>query len=106
MPLTSSAGRITGGARPGPDNRSGERGDQLAAGLLAPPARLGTDAAVLMHRGMLLTAVTARLAGCRTGLEESPREVGVVTGVARKRRAGRRADVRAIEIGADALGEI
>ena len=52
------------------------------AGVLAPEARLGTDATVLVHGRVLLALVRASLAGGRARLEERPGDVGVVTGVA------------------------
>src|SRR5690606_3484942 len=55
-----------------------EGADQVAAGLLAASARLGADAAVLMHGGVLTAGVTARPAGRGTGLEHGTRQVAVV----------------------------
>src|SRR5665648_640434 len=49
---------------------SGEGGDEVPAGLLAVPARLGADAAVVVHPGVLLALVTAGLARGGAGLQD------------------------------------
>src|SRR5262245_41714149 len=68
----------------GPDHgrrRAGrllQDGQELPAGLLAPPAGLGTDAAVLVHVGMPLALVAAALAAGHAGLQQGPGDAGVV----------------------------
>jgi hypothetical protein len=52
------------------------------AGVLAPPARLGADPAVLMHLGVLLALLRARRAGLSARLQHCARDVGVVALVA------------------------
>src|SRR5680860_1850396 len=85
---------------------SGEGGDEVPAGLLAVPARLGADAAVVVHPGVLLALVTAGLARGGAGLQDGAGEVGVVTGVPGEHPPGGVAHIRAVQVGADARGQL
>src|SRR5699024_338237 len=91
-----------GTARP----RSADGREELGAGGLAVPARLGADAAVLVHARVLLALITTRPAGGDAGLEVGPGDVGVVTGVAGQDPRRGRAAVGAVEVGPDALAQV
>ena len=96
-----SGGRCLASSQP-----SAEGSDHVAARLLAPAARLGAHLAVLARRGVLLALGRARPAGGGARLKERAGEVGVVAGVAGQGTAGGGAMVAAVEVGADALGEL
>lgn len=53
-------------------------------GLLAAPARLGADPAVLVHLGVALAPVTAALAPLGAGLQHRRGQIGVIAGVTGK----------------------
>src|SRR3954451_17726192 len=88
------------------DSRSAEGAEQIAASLLAAAADLGADPAVLVHVGVPLALVAARLARGGARLEDHAGDVRVVTGVPRQHPSGRLAHVGAVEARADALPEI
>jgi len=60
---------------------------------------------MLVHSGVLFTLITAGLARGPAGLKDGTREVRVVSGVAGKHVAGGSADVSAVQVGTDALGQ-
>ena len=86
---------------------SGDRLEQFLAGLLAAAALLGARAAVL-HAvlGVLLALVAAAAARGDARLQHRAGQVGVVLGLPADDALGRRADVSAVEIQADALGQL
>src|SRR4051812_43872422 len=106
--LCTANGQGMARAAPAPSWRAGsaEAGEQLSACGLAAPAGLGTDPAVLVHRGVACALVAARLAGGGAGLEHRAGEVGVVAGVPGQHPEGGVADVGAVGAGADALGQL
>lgn len=55
--------------------------EEFIAGLLAAPARLGADPAVLVHACMLFAVIAAGLTDPGAGLEHGAGDVGVVAGV-------------------------
>ena len=69
---------------------------ELLAGLLADPA-------VLVHPGMPLALIAAAPADGYAGLQQRPRDVGVVLGLAARYRCGGRADIGAVQAQPDAL---
>lgn len=79
---------------------------QFVAGVFAAAARLGTDAAVFVHIGVAFTFIGAPFAGCRAGCQYGLGDMGVIPGVTGKDVSGGGADVRAVQIGADALGQL
>src|SRR5699024_10350330 len=117
-PSSPSADRTPQRQRRGsPDHRSGlplraeaaasaDRGQQLGAGLLAATASLGADLAVLVHARMLLALLGAGLARRLTGLEQCTVEGIVLARLTGQDSAGRLADVGAILVQADALGQL
>lgn len=83
-----------------------EAAQQMVACLLTAAARLGADAAVVVHASVALALVTAGLAGRDASLKDSFGEVRLVPGVPGQHRAGGRSDVEAVEVGADAPGQL
>jgi hypothetical protein len=78
----------------------------LAAGLLARAARRGTDTAMFMHVGVGLTFLTARPARCGTSFEAGPKHFDIAAGAARGHGARCSADVGAVEIETNTLGQV
>lgn len=78
----------------------------VAAGLRAPHAGIGADAAVFVHLGMLAAFLPAGFAGRGTGLEDRAdhRDVRTRAPACDGSRGG--ADVGAIEVEADALPKL
>ena len=74
------------------------------AGLLAAPAGVGADEAMLMMAGVELAFVATQVTDRRTGFERRDDRAGVGA-AARRDRAGRGADIGAIEVEPDALAE-
>jgi hypothetical protein len=85
---------------------SAEGCEEFIAGCLAAPARLGADPAVLVHACVLFAFIAAGLAYGGAGLEHGAGDVGVIAGVAGEDAASCGADVRAVEVGADAFGQL
>ena len=85
---------------------SAERAEQVAAGLLAAPAHLGADPAVLVHVRVPLALVAAGLASGGARLEHCTCDVRVVGGVPREHPPGGPAHVGAVEARADALTQV
>ncbi|HVD52664.1 MAG TPA: hypothetical protein VNC13_00645 [Propionibacteriaceae bacterium] len=85
---------------------SAETAQQVGAGLLATAAGFGADAAMLMHAGVGFAFCGAACAGDTAGLQEGSGDVGVVAGVPGQHRAGRGADVSAVQVGPDALRQL
>jgi hypothetical protein len=77
----------------------------LLAGLHAAAAGVGANAAVLMHTGVLLALVRAKPARRGTGMEHAADHFVVRSGPARGNSAGDVANISAIEIDPDALGQ-
>src|SRR4029453_2262857 len=85
---------------------SAKTAQQVDAGLLATAAGFGADAAMLMHAGVGFAFCGAACAGDTAGLQEGSGDVGVVAGVPGQHRAGRAADVGAVQVGPDALRQL
>ncbi|CCQ47529.1 putative uncharacterized domain protein [Pseudarthrobacter siccitolerans] len=83
-----------------------ERGQKFLAGRFAAAAGLGADPAVIVHSGVPFALVTTCFAGSTTGLQNGAGEVGVIAGMPGQDVAGCYADVGAVEVGADALGQV
>jgi hypothetical protein len=83
-----------------------ERGQERSAGFLAAAARVGADLAVLVHLGVLGALGSACCARSQARFDGRANNVGVAAGVPGKDPAGSRADVGAVEVGADARGEV
>jgi hypothetical protein len=76
--------------------------EQVPTGLLATPADLGADAAVLMVGRVLLALLTARLAGRCAGLNRRTENVEIRLGLPDEDAAGGVADVGAVQTEANA----
>jgi hypothetical protein len=70
---------------------------ELPAGLLAAPAGLGADPAVLVHPGVLLALIAAAPADGRAGLQQRPGDIGVVVCLAAGDLRGGGAETPVIE---------
>jgi hypothetical protein len=98
------------GARPPPGPRPGGSGPgelraELLARLLAPPAFLRADAAVLMVVCVALALVGARTARRQAGLQRVELRGGMGIGLAGEDACGAGARVRAVEAQTDAADE-
>ena len=74
--------------------------------MLAALASLGTDPAMFMHVRVVLAFIAACLAYRGASVEHCAGDVGVVTGMAGEDVSRRGADVRAVQICADAFGQL
>jgi hypothetical protein len=81
-------------------------GEQLLTRLLATPARLGADPAVLVHLGMRRALVSAAPADGDARLEQRPGDVGVVLGLPAHHPDRRRADIGTVKVEPDALDQV
>jgi hypothetical protein len=84
-------------------------GQELAAGLLAAPAGLPADPAVLVHPGVPLALVAAAFADGHAGLQQRPGDVGVVGRLSACHSDGGGADIGAVQAQPDArdhLGQV
>jgi hypothetical protein len=79
---------------------------ELTAGLLAAPAGLGANAAVLVNLGMPLALVATALACGHAGFQQRPEDVGVVIRLAARDPDGGGADVGAVQAQPDALNHL
>jgi hypothetical protein len=76
-------------------------GKQTATRLLTLPARLSTDAAMLMHIGMSFALVATKLTGDGARFQLSAKKMPVRGGLARKEPAGSGTHIGAVQIQAD-----
>jgi hypothetical protein len=108
LAVRDERGRVSGavGGRFHRRVRSAEAGEQRVAGLFAALAHLSADPAVLVHAGVSLALVPTGPAGHRTCLEHRAGDFGVIAGVTGQHLAGGKADVRAVEVAADALAQL
>src|SRR5439155_6894313 len=111
-PSRSSSGRSPRSRAPGVDERSTRdrrsgrhRREQAPARLLAAPALLGADLAVLHHLCVALAFITTALARGDARLQQRPGQVGVVLGLSGDDPAHGATDIGAVQVQADALGE-
>src|SRR6185369_3014543 len=79
---------------------------QFLAGLHAAAAAFRTDAAMFMHRGVGLALLGAKPAGGGADAEHAAHHVVIGTGPAGQDAAGDVADVGAIKVQADTLGQL
>jgi hypothetical protein len=83
-----------------------QRREEFGAGLLTPPAGFSAHLAVAVHGSMLPAFIGANLAGGPASNQHCTGDFGVVTAVAGEDLSGRRADVYAVKVGADARSEL
>jgi hypothetical protein len=79
--------------------------EQVIASLFAPAAGFCTDPAMLVHASMLFAFITAGLAGCPASLQDGAGDIGVVASVPGKDVTRCSANVSAVKVGPDALGQ-
>src|SRR5690349_17333724 len=79
---------------------------ELAAGLLASPARGLAQPAVIVRLGMALAFVAAARADGNTGLEQRPHDIGVVLGRPAEDRSSGGTDVGAVQAQPNALDHV
>ena len=79
---------------------------RLKAGLLAPAAMFGADAAVLVLLGVAFALVGAEHAGLGAGLKRKDDQSFVGPGTARRKLARCQAKVGAVEVQPDALAKL
>lgn len=82
-----------------------QRGEKFSARVLTPSAGFGAQLAVAAHGGMLSTFFRAGLARGAARLQHGTGDVTVVAHIAGENLSGGRADVEAIEVGVDAVGQ-
>ena len=79
---------------------------RLKAGLLAPAAMFGADAAVLMFLGVAFALVSAEHAGLSAGLKRKDDQGFVSPGAAGRKLAGCEAKIGAVQVEPDALAQL
>jgi hypothetical protein len=84
---------------------SGERGQQLAAGIFATPAGFGADAAVFVMTGVPVTFCPAEFASRSADLELETQQVPICLGLPREHLPCGKAYVGAVQVEPDAADE-
>ena len=93
-------------SRPPPSALITDRGDQVAAGLVAATADLGADAAVLVVGRVLLALVGAGAAGYRARFDRRAEDAEIGLGLPAEDSAGGTAGIGAVEAEANAADQL